>query len=146
MRQRLENHQALTLAAGSLLQDKLRHRSFRIDVERLNSAEECEQKLWRKISKLVVPGSLQSAQIRGLIDKLFGQVEEEAQGANHITPIHSCHPTSPKLLVSCDPEHPEQHRATRNSPPALLRTARLMRRRVQNKNVHWRRSARSRRK
>lgn len=122
----------------------MRHRSFRIDLERLNSAEECEQKLWKKISKLVVPGSLQSVQIRGLIEKLFSQVEEEALGENpsqweaHTQTIPTPPPQSCSKLL--------QHPATLNSHPTPTHPALLTHRRVQSKSEHWRRSASRRRK
>jgi len=56
----------------------LRHRSFRIDVEKFDSPGECAQKLWRKISKVVVQDSLQLEQVKGLVDKLFAQKDEDA--------------------------------------------------------------------
>lgn len=50
---------------------KLRHRSFRIDVDRFETAAQCERKLWARLSKAVVPGSLQVSQVGKLVAQLF---------------------------------------------------------------------------
>jgi hypothetical protein len=47
-------------------------------VEKFDSPGECAQKLWRKISKVVVQDSLQLEQVKGLVDKLFAQKDEDA--------------------------------------------------------------------
>ncbi|EKX42542.1 hypothetical protein GUITHDRAFT_111517 [Guillardia theta CCMP2712] len=52
---------------------KLRHRSFRIDMERFESCEQCERKFWSKLSRTIVPNSVNRDQIKSLIAKLYLQ-------------------------------------------------------------------------
>ena len=63
--------QTLVLEYKETETGKLRHRSFRIDVDRFETAAQCERKLWARLSKAVVPGSLQASQVGKLVSQLF---------------------------------------------------------------------------
>jgi len=56
---------------------KLRHRSFRIDVDRFETAAQCERKLWARLSKAVLPGSLQAGQVGKLVAQLFQHEKQQ---------------------------------------------------------------------
>lgn len=56
---------------------KLRHRSFRIDVNRFETAVQCERKLWGRLSKAIVPGSLQPSQVGKLVAQLFQHEKQQ---------------------------------------------------------------------
>lgn len=63
---------------------KLRHRSFRIDVNRFETAQQCERKLWGRLSKAIVPGSLQAAQVGKLVAQLFEHERQQNPDADEL--------------------------------------------------------------
>jgi len=63
---------------------KLRHRSFRIDVDRFETAQQCERKLWGRLSKAVVPGALQAAQVGKLVAQLFQHEKQQNPDADEL--------------------------------------------------------------
>jgi len=61
----------LIIEYKDLASGKLRHRSFHIDTNRFRDADACVEKLWAKLTKVVVPGSIPEEQLHGLVDKLW---------------------------------------------------------------------------
>ena len=64
--------------------EKLRHRSFRIDVNRFETAAQCERKLWGRLSKAIVPGALQAAQVGKLVAQLFEHEKQQNPDADEL--------------------------------------------------------------
>eukprot|EP00284_Hemiselmis_tepida_P019152 CAMPEP_0174921268 /NCGR_PEP_ID=MMETSP1355-20121228/5038_1 /TAXON_ID=464990 /ORGANISM="Hemiselmis tepida, Strain CCMP443" /LENGTH=190 /DNA_ID=CAMNT_0016166733 /DNA_START=19 /DNA_END=588 /DNA_ORIENTATION=- len=61
----------LVIEYKEMVTGKLRHRSFHIDTNRFGSTDVCVDKLDRKLKRVVVPGSIQTDQLRRLVSKLF---------------------------------------------------------------------------
>jgi hypothetical protein len=76
--------QTLVLEYKEKQTGKLRHRSFRIDVDRFETAAQCERKLWGRLSKAVVPGSLQASQVGKLVAQLFQHEKQQNPDADEL--------------------------------------------------------------
>ena len=77
--------QTLVLEYKEPATGKLRHRSFRIDVDRFETSTQCERRLWGRISKAIVPGSLQPEQVGKLVAQLFQHEKQHNPGDNELS-------------------------------------------------------------